>query len=69
MERTVDQIRKAEAAVRELLEAAAHLRREVEIACARNPEQTAELRTAAARFEAEAHRIDESLRAWKQGIQ
>ena len=69
MERTFDQIKKAEAAVKELLDAAAQLRREVEIACAGNPEETAELVAAAARFEQEAQRIDQTLRAWKQSIQ
>jgi len=68
MERPVDEIRKAEAAMRDLLEAAAELRRRVDLACAQNPEETAELMGAAAAFEKEVERIQQYLQQWRQSI-
>lgn len=67
MERPIDQIRKAEEAMRELLKAAAQLRQQVENAG--NPQQLAELIKAAAEFEKEAQKIKESLQRWRQSIQ
>ena len=69
MERPIDEIRKAEAAVQELLAAAGQLWRQVDLACAENPEETAELRKAAAALENEVQRIQDSLRQWRQSIQ
>jgi ATP-dependent protease HslVU (ClpYQ) ATPase subunit len=69
MERPIDQIKKAEEAMQELLKVAAQLRREVENVGARNPEQTAELLKAAAGFEKEAQKIKQSLQQWRQSIQ
>ena len=67
MERPIDQIRRAEEAVRELLKAAAQLRQQVENAG--DPQQLAELIKAAAEFEKEAQKIKESLQQWRQSIQ
>lgn len=69
MERPIDQIKKAEAAMKELLEAAAQLRRQVNDACAQNPDETAELVAAAERFEKEVQRIDQWLQQCRRGIQ
>jgi hypothetical protein len=69
MERPIDEIRKAEAAMQELLAAAAELRRQVELACSQNPEETAELRKAAAALEQEVQRIKSYLLQWRQSIQ
>jgi hypothetical protein len=69
MERPIDQIKKAEAAMKELLEAAAQLRRRVNDACVQNPDETAELVAAAERFEKEVQRIDEWLQQCRRGIQ
>ena len=67
MERPIDQIRRAEEAMRELLKAATQLRQQVENAG--NPQQLAELIKAAAEFEKEAQEIKESLQQWRQSIQ
>ncbi|HLZ40539.1 MAG TPA: hypothetical protein VKQ11_06245 [Candidatus Sulfotelmatobacter sp.] len=67
MERPIDQIRRAEEAMRELLKAAAQLRQQVENAGDR--QQLAELINAAAQFEKEAQKIKESLQQWRQSIQ
>jgi hypothetical protein len=69
MERPIDEIRKAERAMKELLTAAAELRRQVDLACVQNPEETAELRKAAASLEQEVQRIKEYLQRWRQSIQ
>jgi hypothetical protein len=69
VERTIDQIRKAEEAMQELLKVAAQLRREVQIAGEKNPGALAELVKAAEAFEKEAQRIQQSLQQWRQGIQ
>ena len=69
MDRPIDQIKKAEEAVQGLLKVAAQLRREVENAGSRNPEQVAELLKAASRFEQEAQKIKQSLQRWRQSIQ
>ena len=69
MERPIDEIKKAEAAMRELLSAAAELRRRVDLACAQNPEETAELMKAAAAFEKEVERIQQYLLQWRKSIQ
>lgn len=69
MERPIDQIKRAEQAIRELVHAAAELRRQVDLACASNPEQTAELIKAAEGFEKEVQRIKEYLCQWRQSIQ
>lgn len=55
--------------MRELMDAAAELRRRVDLACAQNPEETAELVKAAANFEKEIERIQQYLQQWRQGIQ
>ncbi len=55
--------------MQELLKVAAQLRREVENAGSRNPEQVAELLKAASRFEQEAQKIKQSLQRWRQSIQ
>ena len=67
MERPIDQIRRAEEAMRELLKAAAQLRQQVENAG--DPKQLAELIKAAAEFEKAAQKIKESLQQWRQSIQ
>jgi uncharacterized protein YukE len=69
MERSIDQIKQAEQAMQELLKVAAQLRKEVENAGARNPEQLAELMKAAAKFESEAQKIKDYLQQWRQSIQ
>lgn len=69
MERPIDQIKKAEESMRELLKAAAELRRQVDIAQAKNPEEAAELVKAAAGFEKEAQKIQQFLQQWRQSIQ
>jgi hypothetical protein len=68
MERPIDEISKAEASMQELL-AAGELRRQVDLACAENPEETAGLRKAAAALENEVQRIKDSLQHWRQSIQ
>lgn len=69
MERPIDQIKRAEAAMRELRDAAAQLRRQVEAASAQNPGETAELVQAAERFEKEVQRIDQWLQQCRKSIQ
>jgi len=69
MERPIDEIRKAETALRELLAAAAELRRQVDLACSQNPAETAELSKAAAALEREVQRIKDYLQQWRQSIQ
>jgi len=55
--------------MQELLTAAAQLRRQVDLACSENPEETAELRKAAAALEHEVQRIKDYLQQWRQSIQ
>jgi hypothetical protein len=69
MERPIDEIKRAEGAMQELLKAAAELRRQVDLACAQNSEETAELTKAAAALEAEVQRIKDYLQQWRQSIQ
>jgi len=69
MERPIDEIRKAEAAMQELLKAAAELRRQVDLACAQKSEETAELTKAATALEKEVQRIKDYLQQWRQSIQ
>jgi len=69
MERPIDEIRKAEAAMQELLKAAIELRRQVDLACAQNPEETAELMKAAAALEKEVQKIKDCLQQWRKTIQ
>jgi hypothetical protein len=69
MERPIDEIKKAEAAMQELLKAALELRRQVDLACAENSDETAELRNAAAALEKEVQRIKDYLQQWRQSIQ
>jgi len=69
MERPIDEIRKAETAMRSLFAAAAELRRQVNLACAQNPEETAELRKAATWLEQEVQRIKDYLQQWRQSMQ
>ena len=69
MERPIDQIKKAEQAMQELLKAAAQLRQQVEIAGAKDPQHLAELMRAAEEFEKQAQKIKESLQQWRQSIQ
>jgi len=69
MERPVDEIKRSEAAVQELLKAATELRRQVGLACARNPEETAELTKAAAALENEVQKIKDYLQARRRTIQ
>jgi vacuolar-type H+-ATPase subunit H len=68
MERPIDEIKKAETAMRELLAAAAELRRQVDLACSQNPEETAELKKAATALEQEVQRIKDYLQRWRQSI-
>ncbi len=68
MERTIDQIKQAEHAMQQLLKVAAQLRREVENAGARNPEQLKDLMNAAEKFEKEAQKIKDYLKQWRQSI-
>jgi hypothetical protein len=68
MERTIDEIKKAEQAMQELLRIAAQLRREVEVAGAKNPEKLSELVNAAVKFEKEAQKIKDYLQQWRQSI-
>ena len=69
MERPIDEIKRAEAAMQELSKAATELRRQIDLACAQNPDETAELTKAAASLEAEVQRIKDCLRQWRQRIQ
>jgi predicted nucleic acid-binding Zn-ribbon protein len=69
MERPIDQIRQAEQSMQELQKAAKELRQQIELACAHNPGETAELTRAAAAFEKEIERIQDYLQQWKRGIQ
>ena len=69
MERPIDEIKKAEAAMQELLKAATELRRQVDLACAQNPEDTAELTKAAAALEKEVQKIKDYLQQWRKTIQ
>ena len=69
MERPIDQIKQAEQSMQELQKAAKELRQQIELACAQNPGETAELTKAAAAFEKEIERIQEYLQQWKRGIQ
>ena len=69
MERTIDEIKKAEQAMQELLDVAAQLRKQIELASEKNPEQIAELVKAAAGFEREAQKIKDYLQQWRQSIQ
>lgn len=69
MERPIDEIKRAEGAMQELLKAAMELRRQVDLACAENPEETAELKKAAAALEKEVQRIKDYLQQWRQSIQ
>ena len=69
MERPIDEIKRAEAAMQELLKAATELRRQIDLACAQNPEETAALTKAAAALEAEVQRIKDHLQQWRQSIQ
>lgn len=55
--------------MQELLKATSELRRQVDLACAQNPEETAELTKAAATLEKEVERIKDYLRQWRQSIQ
>lgn len=68
-ERPIDQIKKAEEAMRELVKAATELRRQIAFACAEHPDETAELVRAAESFEREVQTIKERLQQWRQGIQ
>ena len=68
MERQIDRIRQAEAAVRELLEVAAQIRQEVETAGAKDPYQTKELLEVAEGFELEAQKLRDSSREWREDI-
>lgn len=68
-ERPINEIRKAEAAMQELLKAATELRRQIDLACIQNPEDTAELTKAAAALEREVQRIKDYLQSWRQSIQ
>ena len=68
-ERPIDQIKKAEEAMRELVAAAAELRQKIAFACAEHPAETVELVHAAESFEREVQTIKERLRQWRQGIQ
>ncbi len=69
MERPIDDIKRAEAAIQELLKAATELRRQIDLACAQKPEEVVELTKAAAALEAEVQRIKEYLQQWRQSIQ
>jgi DNA mismatch repair ATPase MutS len=69
MERPIDEIKRAEGAMQELLKAAMELRRQVELACMENPEETGELKKAAAALEKEVQRIKDYLQQWRQSIQ
>ena len=69
MERPIDEIRKGEAAMQELLKAAAELRRQIDLACVQNPEETTELTKAAVALENEVQRIKDYLQQWRRSIQ
>jgi predicted nucleic acid-binding Zn-ribbon protein len=69
MERPIDEIRRAEGAMQELLKAATELRRQIDLACAQNPQETAELTKAAAALEAEVQKTKDHLQQWRQRIQ
>ena len=69
MERPIDEIKKAEAAMHELLKAATELRRQIDLACAQNPEETVELTKAAAALEKEVQKIKDYLQQWRKTIQ
>ncbi len=69
MERPIDEIKKAEEAMRELMKAATELRRQVDLACAQNPSETAELMQAAAGLEKEIERLQQYLQQCRRNIQ
>lgn len=69
MERPIDQIKQAEQSMKELRKAAQEMRQQIDLACAQNPQETAELRKAAALFQKEVERIQEYLEQWKRSIQ
>ena len=55
--------------MQELLKAAMELRRQIDLASAQNPEETAELTKAAGALEKEVQRIKDYLQQWRQSIQ
>ena len=55
--------------MKELRKAAQEMRQQIDLACAQNPQETAELRKAAALFQKEVERIQEYLEQWKRSIQ
>ena len=69
MGRSIDEIKKAEQAMQELLKVAAQLRKQIDEVGAKNPEQLAALMNAAANFEKEARKIKDYLQQWRQSIQ
>jgi len=69
MERSIDEIKKAEQAMQELLRVAAQLRKQIDEVGEKDPEQLAPLMNAAANFEKEAQRIKDFLQQWRQSIQ
>ena len=69
MERSIDEIKKAELAMQELLKVAAQLRKQIDEVGSKNPEQLASLVNAAANFEREAQKIKDFLQQWRQSIQ
>jgi len=69
MERSIDEIKKAEQAMQELLKVAAQLRKQIDEVGAKNPEQLSALMNAAANFEQEAQKIKDYLQQWRQSIQ
>jgi len=69
MERPIDEIKRAEAAMQELLKAATQLRKQVDLACAENPEETAGLINSAAAPGKEVRKIKDYLQQWRLSIQ
>jgi uncharacterized coiled-coil DUF342 family protein len=67
-ERQIDKIKEAEAAVSELLQAAAQLRRQISDLQSKDPAHLTELLEAAEAFENEIQRMNEALEEWRKEI-
>ena len=68
MESQIDRIRKAEEAIRELLDVAAELRQEVQKLPIEKPDVREELLNAAEDFERQAADLKHALKSWREDI-
>ena len=67
-QRQIDKIKEAEAAVAQLLQAAAQLRQQISDLQARDPAHLTELLEAAEAFENEIQRMNAALEGWRKEI-